>query len=79
MKSTGVVRKIDELGRIVLPKEVRSGLGIDSKDDLEIFIDGEELILKKTNSSCVICGSNVHLIDYKGKGLCKSCVDGLQY
>ena len=79
MKSTGVVRKIDDLGRIVLPMEVRKGLGIEDKESLEIFTDEDMIILKKLNGSCVICGSSDNLIDYKGKSLCRSCVEGLQF
>lgn len=79
MKSTGVVRKIDELGRIVLPMEIRKGLGIEEKDSLEIFVDEDRLLLKKTCRSCVICSNIKNLIDYKGKTLCYDCVKGLQF
>ena len=74
MKATGIVRKVDELGRIVLPIELRRNLRIDEKDSLEIFIDGENIILKKYELSCVFCGNteNVHL--YKDKNICESCI-----
>ena len=62
MKTTGVVRKIGDLGRIVLPMEVRKGLGIEDKESLEIFTDEDMIILKKLNGSCVICGSSDNLI-----------------
>lgn len=46
MKSTGIVRKIDELGRIVIPMEIRRNLGLEEKDPIEIFVDGDSIILK---------------------------------
>jgi transcriptional pleiotropic regulator of transition state genes len=67
MKSTGIVRKVDELGRVVLPIELRRTLEINEKDALEIFVDGERVILKKYNPSDIFTGSMDNLIDYKGK------------
>ena len=57
MKSTGIVRKVDELGRIVLPIELRRTLDIDVKDALEIYVEGSQIILKKYEPACVFCGS----------------------
>ena len=58
MKSTGIVRKVDELGRIVIPRELRRTLEINEKDPVEIFIDGEEIILRKfvSNTACIVTG-----------------------
>ena len=55
MKSTGIVRKVDELGRIVIPKELRNTLNIEEKDSLEIYVDGEHIILKKYEPACIFC------------------------
>lgn len=73
MKATGIVRKVDELGRIVLPMELRRTLGIEEKDSLEIFVDGEQIILKKYQPSCIFCGEATGIIDFKGKKVCCKC------
>ena len=57
MKSTGIVRKVDELGRIVLPIELRRTMGIDVKDALEIYVEGDTIMLRKYEPSCVFCGN----------------------
>ena len=75
MKSTGIVRKVDELGRIVLPIEMRRTLGIGEKDSLEIFIDG--VVLKKYSPACIFCGSAKNNFDYKGKRICRDCLSNL--
>jgi len=67
MKSTGIIRKVDELGRIVLPSELRTTLSIKEKDPLEIFIEDSRIILKKYEPSCVFMGIMDSLIEYKGK------------
>ncbi len=74
MKSTGIVRKVDELGRIVLPIELRRTLDIEVKDSLEIYVDGNQIILKKYEPACVFCGNAKDVIHYKGKNVCKSCI-----
>lgn len=73
MKSTGIVRKIDDLGRIVLPKELRRTLGIDDKDPLEIFIEDNTIILKKYQPACMFCGNARDVTTYKGKNICPTC------
>ena len=78
MKSTGVVRKVDELGRIVLPAEIRQSLGIEVKDPLEFFVDGERIILKKYQPGCVFCGGMEGLSAFEGKVLCASCIKKLK-
>lgn len=78
MKSTGIVRKVDELGRIVIPKELRRTLNINEKDPLEIYVDGEQIILKKYEPDCVFCGDAEDVVKWKGKNICKKCLDNLK-
>jgi len=73
MKSTGIVRKVDELGRIVLPIELRRTLGIGEKDTLEIYVNGEHIILRKYEPSCIFCGSMDNIKEYKDKNICHVC------
>ena len=73
MKSTGIVRKVDELGRIVLPIELRRTLGIEEKDRIEIFVDGESIILRKYQPACIFCDNAKDIINYKGKNICPDC------
>ncbi|SDG77017.1 transcriptional pleiotropic regulator of transition state genes [Desulfosporosinus hippei DSM 8344] len=73
MKSTGIVRKVDELGRIVLPIELRRTLGIDEKDALEIYVDQEKIILKKYEPACVFCGNASDIQLFHGKNVCREC------
>lgn len=77
MKSTGIVRKVDELGRVVIPIELRRTLGIDLKDALEIYVDEEKIILKKYEPACIFCGSAVNIQNYRGKLVCKECATDL--
>lgn len=77
MKATGIVRKVDELGRIVIPIELRRTMGIDIKDPLEIFVDGEKIILRKYEPTCIFSGSAENLISFKGKMVSKDVLDEL--
>ncbi|MBE6693674.1 MAG: AbrB/MazE/SpoVT family DNA-binding domain-containing protein [Ruminococcaceae bacterium] len=74
MKSTGVVRKIDELGRIVLPVSIRQNLDINEKDALEIFIDGDRIILQKYQPSCIFCTNADNVVYYNSKRICPDCL-----
>ena len=74
MKSTGIVRKVDELGRIVLPIELRRTLGIEEKDRIEIFVDGESIILRKSQPACIFCDNAPDIINYQGKTICPDCI-----
>jgi transcriptional pleiotropic regulator of transition state genes len=74
MKAVGIVRKVDHLGRIVLPKELRSIMRIHPQDGVEIFVDGDQIILKKYNPTCVLCGKMEKLFYYKEKIVCKNCI-----
>ena len=78
MKSTGIVSKVDELGRIVLPIELRRTLDIVEKDALEIYVDGSSIILKKYQPSCIFCGDAKDIIHYKDKNICSACLQQLQ-
>jgi len=74
MKSTGIVRKVDELGRVVIPIELRRTLGIGEKDALEIYVDGERIMLKKYEPACIFCGNAEDVTYFKGKIVCHSCM-----
>ncbi|WP_415310501.1 AbrB/MazE/SpoVT family DNA-binding domain-containing protein [Clostridium perfringens] len=78
LKSTGVVRKLDQLGRIVLPKELRTVLNLKEKDALEIYVDGEQIILKKYEPACVFCGDAREVVNYRGKNICKKCLEKMK-
>lgn len=73
MKSTGIVRKVDELGRIVLPIELRRTLDIAERDELEIFMENDRIVLQKYEPSCVFCASSNGLVTYRGKNVCREC------
>ena len=77
MKSTGIIRKVDELGRIVLPIELRRTLDIEVRDEMEIFIDDDKVILKKYNPTCLFCGSAANTVKYKDKLVCAECAKKL--
>ncbi len=77
MKSTGIVRKVDELGRIVLPIELRRNLGIEEKDALEIYVEGNSVILRKYQPSCIFCDNADDVVVFKGKNVCRQCLQQL--
>ncbi|TPG74000.1 AbrB/MazE/SpoVT family DNA-binding domain-containing protein [Brevibacillus laterosporus] len=75
MKSTGIVRKIDELGRIVIPKEIRNTQGLTFGTPMEMFVDEDQIVLRKYEPGCVLCGSVQNLETHKtGKAVCKNCL-----
>lgn len=78
MKSTGIVRKVDELGRVVIPIELRRTLEIAEKDSLEIYVDGEQIILKKYAPACIFCGQAKNVKQFKGKNICPGCLKDLK-
>ena len=77
MKATGIVRKVDELGRIVLPIELRRTLDIEERDALEIYLDEDKIVLQKYEPACLFCGSNQDLVSYKGKNICSDCAKNI--
>lgn len=76
MKSTGIVRQVDQLGRVVLPIELRRTMGINEKDPMEVFVDGENIVLRPYQSSCIMCPENdqTKMIIYNGKYICINCI-----
>lgn len=78
MKSTGIVRRVDELGRIVLPIELRRTLDITERDSLEIYVDGSSIILKKYQPACIFCDDAKDVVSYKGKNICAKCLKELK-
>lgn len=78
MKSTGIVRKIDNLGRMVIPKELRTVMNLKESDPVEIFMDGDTVILKKFQVSCCICDETENLIDVNGKKMCANCISNIK-
>lgn len=78
MKSTGVVRKIDELGRIVLPSSIRTNMDIKANDSLEIFTDGDRIILQKYQPACLFCGNADDVVFFNGKRICRTCVESIK-
>ena len=77
LKSTGIVRKVDDLGRVVIPIELRRTMGIDEKDGLEIYVDSEKIILKKYEPACVFCGNAADVQHYRGKLVCRDCAKAM--
>lgn len=77
MKSTGIVRKVDELGRIVLPIELRRTLDIAERDELEIYLDDDKVVLRKYEPSCIFCASSHGLVNYRGKNVCMECIQSM--
>lgn len=77
MKSTGIIRKVDELGRIVLPIELRRTLDIAERDELEIYLENDRIILQKFEPSCIFCGSSHRLVTYQGKNVCQECIHNM--
>ena len=74
MKSTGIIRRVDELGRVVLPIALRRKHGISEKDPIEIWVDGSNIVLKKEEKTCLFCGTaEKGLIEYQQKRMCKKC------
>lgn len=78
MKSTGVVRRLDELGRIVIPIELRRTLDLADRECLEIFTEGDQIILKKYQPACIFCGEAKDVINYKGKNICRCCLEDIK-
>ena len=77
LKSTGIVRKVDELGRIVLPIELRRTLDIAEKDSLEIYVDGPTIMLRKYQPACIFCDDAKNVVTFRGKNVCVNCIKTL--
>ncbi len=75
MKSTGIIRRVDELGRVVIPIEIRNQFNIVEKDPIEIYVQGSSIVLKKFEPNCIFCGNTQHLLTYYDKLICQKCAD----
>lgn len=73
MKSTGIIRRVDELGRVVIPIEIRNQFNINEKDPIEIYVEGSSIILKKFEPNCIFCGNTKDLLNYEDKLICSKC------
>ncbi len=78
MKATGIVRPVDPLGRVVIPVELRRNLGIKTDDSLEIFVDGDYIMLKKYEPACVFCGNVKDVVSVHGKNICRNCIEEMK-
>lgn len=78
MKTTGIIRTVDELGRIVLPKPMRMMLEIDVRDEVEVITEGDRIVIQKHQPCCVFCGSDEDVLIYSGKRICKACIEGIK-
>lgn len=78
MKATGIVRRVDELGRIVLPIELRRNLEIEERDALEVYVDGSSIVLRKYEPACIFCGNARNVLTYKRKNICPACLRQLK-
>lgn len=77
MKSIGILRRVDELGRVVIPIDIRTQLGIKERDALEVYIENSAIVLKKHEKKCVFCESANNLTDYKNQPICKKCLNNI--
>ena len=75
MKKTGITRAIDEVGRIVLPKELRATMELNTKDELDISVEGDRIILRKIQPSCIFCGNSENLVIFEENKICQNCVE----
>lgn len=78
MGTTGIVRRLDELGRIVLPMELRKTLDLKVKDSIEISVEKGSIVLRKYSQSCVFCGKETKITDFKGKNVCSKCLEEIK-
>lgn len=79
MKSTGIVRRVDELGRVVIPKELRNLMSIEKKDPMEIYVSDDYIILRKYEPACIFCGEAGDIVVFKNKNICHECMDNMQH
>ncbi len=78
MKATGIVRKLDQLGRIVIPKELRTTFDLKENDPIEIFVEGSDIILRKYQPACIFCNEATDVIQFEGKNVCKNCLEKMK-
>lgn len=78
MRSIGTIKIVDELGRLIIPHELRKTMNIDIQDPIEVYIENNKIIIKKYIPSCVFCGENTHNINYMGRSICKNCLSEMR-
>lgn len=78
MKATGIARPVDPLGRVVIPVELRRSLDIKTDDLLEVFVEGEYIMLKKNEKKCIFCGGTENIVDVRGKNVCSTCIEEMK-
>ena len=78
MKATGIVRPVDPLGRVVIPVELRRTLNIKTDDSLEVFVDGDYIMLKRYEPACIFCGNAKDVENIHGKNVCRNCLEELK-
>jgi AbrB family transcriptional regulator, transcriptional pleiotropic regulator of transition state genes len=78
LKATGIIRKVDNLGRLIIPKELRKTMDLPEKTPIEIFTEGDSIILRKYQPACIICGQAKGVTEFKGKRICKGCRDDIR-
>lgn len=78
MKATGIVRKLDQLGRIVIPKELRKTFDLNENDSIEIFVEGEDIVLRKYQPACIFCNDASDIVMIEGKNVCRKCLKKMQ-
>ena len=74
MKATGNLRRVDEMGRVVIPKKLRDSLNLQSEDSIEIFVEEDKIVLQKYEPGCLFCDSTENTIEYMGKQICLDCL-----
>ncbi|MBQ1908100.1 MAG: AbrB/MazE/SpoVT family DNA-binding domain-containing protein [Firmicutes bacterium] len=78
MKATGIVRQLDQLGRIVIPKELRNTYDLREKDSIQIFVEGEDIILRKYQPACIFCNDATDIVVFERKNICRNCLNKLK-
>lgn len=78
MKATGIVRKLDTLGRIVLPMELRRTFELEVGDPVEIFVEGSDIVLRKYQPACIFCNDATNIVSVRGKNICRKCLDEIK-
>ena len=78
IKSTGIIRRVDELGRVVIPKEIRIQFKIEEKDPIEVYVEGNSIVLRKYEDTCIFCGKKNELQNFSNKLICKKCCEDIK-
>lgn len=78
MKENGLVREVDDMGRIVLPKELLKYLNMENVKAVQIFVENNSIVLKKYNPGCIFCNNVDNTIRYKGQYICKDCLKDME-